>query len=409
MDNVTQWPLRVLHILDHSLPIHSGYAFRSQAILRTQKGRGWTPRVVTSPKHYESWQQPWSPSEEVGGVQYYRAARVAASSLPLEKERRIMFALSDRIQEIVQKESIQVLHAHSPILNAIPALWVGGKVGIPVVYEVRAPWEDAAVDHGTYGQQSWQYKLVKTLETWVCRKAHHVAVLCHGLRDDFIQRGIPSEKLTIIQNGVDVNAFHKCAPDLEFMEKWDLKGKKIIGFLGSFFHYEGIDLLLEAIARIVKRDPDVVLLLVGGGIAEAALKAQVSHLNLAKHVVMPGAVAPDRIPGIYALVDILAYPRHSLRLTEIVTPLKPLEAMAMGKALVASNVGGHRELICDGQTGLLFPAGNIEALASAIFRLLKDPALRRTLEQQGPDWVRRERSWEKTTEGYTEVYTQALG
>ena len=406
--DVMRYPLRVLHILDHSLPVHSGYAFRSQAILRTQKGRGWTPCVVTSPKHYESWQQPWLPSEEVGGIQYYRATRVAPSSLPLEKERRIMFALSDRIREIVQKESIQVLHAHSPILNAIPALWIGRKVGIPVVYEVRAPWEDAAVDQGTYGQQSWQYKLVKTLETWVCQKAHHVAVLCQGLRDDFIQRRVPSEKLTIIPNGVDVNAFHKCAPNLEFMKKWNLKGKKIVGFLGSFFHYEGIDLLLEAIARVVRKEPDIVLLLVGGGVQEMALKTQVNRLQIAKHVIMPGSVAPDCIPGIYALIDVLAYPRQSLRLTELVTPLKPLEAMAMGKALVASDVGGHRELIHDGRTGLLFPAGNIDALAAAIQRLLEDAALRRTLEQQGPEWVRRERSWEKTTGGYTEVYSQAF-
>jgi glycosyltransferase involved in cell wall biosynthesis len=186
-----------------------------------------------------------------------------------------------------------------------------------------------------------------------------------------------------------------------------LGGKKIVGFLGSFFHYEGLDLLIEAIARVVRHDPDVVLLLVGGGVAEAELRAQVERLQIAKHVIMPGAVAPDRIPGVYALVDVLAYPRHSIRLTEIVTPLKPLEAMAMGKALVASDVGGHHELIRDGQTGLLFPAGNVEALASVLQRLLRDVGLRRTLEQQGLEWVRRERSWEKTTEGYTEVYARA--
>jgi len=92
----------------------------------------------------------------------------------------------------------------------------------------------------------------------------------------------------------------------------------------------------------------------------------------------------------------------------LVTPLKPLEAMAMGKALVASNIGGHRELIRDGQTGLLFPAGNAEALASAIQRLLGDAELRCRLEQTGDYWVRHERSWEKTTADYSEVYTQAF-
>ena len=319
-----------------------------------------------------------------------------------------MGTLAACIREIVHKEHIQVLHAHSPILNAIPALWVGYRVGIPVVYEVRAPWEEAAVDQGTYGHRSWRYKLVRMLESWVCRQAHHVAVLCRGLRDDFLQRGISATKLTVIANGVDVNAFQQCAPDVAFMEQWNLKGKKIVGFLGSFFHYEGIDLLLEAIACVARKEREVVLLLVGGGVAETTLKKQIQRLQIGKHVVMSGAVAPDRIPGIYALVDILAYPRHSLRLTELVTPLKPLEAMAMGKALVASDVGGHRELIRDGETGLLFRAGDVEALTATILRLLHDPALRHALEQQGPVWVRRERSWEKTTEGYTEIYSQAL-
>jgi PEP-CTERM/exosortase A-associated glycosyltransferase len=405
--SVCQSPLRILHVLDHSLPVHSGYAFRSQAIVRAQKTRGWVPSVVTSPKHYESWKQPWIANEEVGGIRYHRAVGVAAASRPLQKEFRIMTTLNKRMREVARAEAIEVLHAHSPILNAIPALWVGRQTGLPVVYEIRAPWEDAGLDQGTYGQQSLKYKFVKALETWVCRQVHHVAVLCQGLRNDFIQRGIPAEKLTIIANGVDVSAFQTCAPDTAFATQWGLNGKKIVGFLGSFFHYEGLDLLIEAVARVVRHDPEVVLLLVGGGMAETDLKAQVERLQISQHVIMPGAVAPDRIPGLYALVDVLAYPRHSIRLTEIVTPLKPLEAMAMGKALVASDVGGHHELICDGQTGLLFPAGNVEALASALQRLLQDVGLRRTLEQQGPEWVRRERSWEKTTEGYTEVYERA--
>jgi PEP-CTERM/exosortase A-associated glycosyltransferase len=365
--------------------------------------------MVTSPKHYESWKQAWLPNEEVEGLHYYRAAGIAPGARPLEKEIRIMATLGKRVREVIREVKIEVLHAHSPILNAIPALWVGKQMGIPVVYELRAPWEDAGLDLGTYGQHSLKYKMVKTLETWVCRRVHHVAVLCQGLRDDFIGRGIAAEKLTVIPNGVDVEAFRTCAPDAEFARQWNLLGKKVVGFLGSFFHYEGLDLLIEAMARVVRDEPDVRLLLVGGGVAEEALKAQVRRLQLEPYVIMPGAVAPGRVPGVYALIDVLAYPRHSLRLTEIVTPLKPLEAMAMGKAFVASDVGGHRELVQDGKTGLLFPAGNAAALAAALQQLLTDPSLRCALEQHGPEWVRRERSWEKTTGGYTEVYTCALG
>lgn len=156
-----------------------------------------------------------------------------------------------------------------------------------------------------------------------------------------------------------------------------------------------------------KRD-DVVLLLVGTGEMEAVLKAQIAHSNLGDLVIMPGKVPHDRIPEIYSLIDILVYPRYSMRLTELVTPLKPLEAMCMEKALVASNVGGHRELIQDGFSGVLFPAGDAVALANTLHRLLDDHVLRRTLGEQAAEWVRRERSWEKTTSVYLDIYSRVL-
>lgn len=142
---------------------------------------------------------------------------------------------------------------------------------------------------------------------------------------------------------------------------------------------------------------------------EPELRAQIKQLRLENKVVMAGRIPRDRVPGMYALVDVLAYPRYSSRVTELVTPLKPLEAMAMGKALVASDVGGHRELIRHGHTGLLFPPGNVAALADELERLLTDQNLRQDLEKQGFLWVCREHSWDKTTAVYCDVYAEALG
>ena len=105
-----------------------------------------------------------------------------------------MAALASRIFALAKQEQPHVLHAHSPILNAVPALWVSRRLGIPMVYEMRALWEDAAVDHRTYGEKSWKYKLVRGVETWICRRADHVAVLCDGLQNDLVQRGIPTGK-----------------------------------------------------------------------------------------------------------------------------------------------------------------------------------------------------------------------
>ncbi len=400
--------MKILHILDHSLPLQSGYSFRSQNIFKAQRKRGWEPVIVTSPKHEESWQGHSEREEMIDGFRYYRTGTVSHSSFSIAREVQLMRTLTKRIEEVIKIEKPDVLHAHSPILNGIPALWAGHKLGIPVVYEIRAFWEDAAVDHGTYSQNSWKYKLVKTLEKWVCLKAKSVAVLCEGLKDDLIRRGIPSEKLTVVSNGVNVEDFNPCEPDQEYRRAWGLSGKKVIGFVGSFYRYEGLDLLLDAFAKLAEYGSDLVLLLVGGGETDKELRVKVKELRLEGRVLMPGRIPHERIPGVYALLDVLAYPRYSMRLTELVTPLKPLEAMAMGKALVASDVGGHRELIRHGHTGLLFPAGNVSSLTDTLKCLIDDVRLRQDLQTQGLAWVQQEHNWDKTTAVYEEFYSQAI-
>lgn len=400
--------LKILHILDHSLPLQSGYTFRSQNIFRAQRKRGWEPVALTSPKHEESWKGQWHKFETIDGFRYYRTGSVSRNRVPLEAEIRLMAALGRGIREIVEVEKPGILHAHSPILNAIPALWAGRKQGIPMVYEIRAFWEDAAVDHGTYSQGSWKYKLVKAIETWVCRKADQVAVLCSGLRDDLVKRGISPDKLTVVRNGVNLDDFDSREPDHEYREAWGLTDKKVIGFIGSFYRYEGLDLLLDAFAGLSRSRSDVVLLLIGGGEMEEELKTHIKKLHLEGKAVLPGRIPHERIPGVYGLIDILAYPRNSIRLTELVTPLKPLEAMAMGKALVASDIGGHRELIQHSQTGLLFPAGDVEALKEAFEILLNHNDFRQRLGTQAAARVHQEHPWDRTTAAYAQVYGRAL-
>jgi PEP-CTERM/exosortase A-associated glycosyltransferase len=402
-------PLKILHILDHSLPLHSGYAFRSQNIFRAQLKRGWQPVALTSPRHEKSWKGKWSEQETIGGFQYYRTGMLSSGIAPLEAECRLISTLARRIREIVEIEKPDILHAHSPVLNAIPTLWVARRLGIPLVYEIRAFWEDAAVDNGNYRQYSWKYKLQRTIETWVCWKSDQVAVLCHGLKSALINRGIPPEKLTVVPNGVNIEDFKDCEPANPYSTAWNLEGKKVIGFIGSFYRYEGLDLLIDAFALLTATRSDIILLLVGGGNMEKELKAQIKRLHLDGKVIMPGRIAHDRIPSIYALVNIMAYPRYSTPLTEQVTPLKPLEAMAMGKALVASDIGGHRELIRNGYTGLLFSAGSVSALADTLEHLLDDIELRRNLENQGATWAHQEHTWDKTTEVHSAIYSKAMG
>jgi len=399
--------MKILHILDQSLPIHSGYTFRSQNLFRAQRAMGYEPVIVTSPKHEADRSGDWAPKERINGFTCYRTGAVPRFPVPLVGEAWLMHTLSRRILEVADIERPDIIHAHSPILNAVPALWVARKRRLPIVYEIRAFWEDAAVDHGSYAEGSWKYRLTRLIETMVCTKVDQVAVLCNGLKSDLIERYIPAEKITPVFNGVNVNDFQPTAPDMEYLDEWQLIGKKIIGFIGSFYRYEGLDLLVKAFAHIVGNHPDAVLLLVGGGEMENELAQLLADLELTSRVIMPGRIPHERVPGVYAMINVLVYPRYSMRLTELVTPLKPLEAMAMGKALLASDVGGHTELIRDGETGLFFKAGSESSLVKQLDRLLRDRELREVLQRQGRQWVCDHHPWEKTTAVYPEIYAKA--
>jgi PEP-CTERM/exosortase A-associated glycosyltransferase len=237
-----------------------------------------------------------------------------------------------------------------------------------------------------------------------------VFTICEGLRSDIVARGIPAAKVTVIPNAVDIESFEPGGqPDEALKAQLGLAGCTVLGFIGSFYAYEGLDLLLDALPRIVAQRPDVRVLLVGGGPQDAALKAQAQRLGLQDKVVFTGRVPHAEVNRYYDLVDVLVYPRHSMRLTELVTPLKPLEAMAQGRILVASDVGGHKELIRDGEIGVLFKAGHAEALAEATLRLLARPESWADLRANGRRFVETERNWTRSVDNYRAPYGRLCG
>lgn len=403
--------MRILHILDHSIPLHSGYTFRTAAILREQARLGFETHHVTSPKHGKV----DALSETVDGLTFHRTppSEAAWAGAPLLGELELMRQLERRLDVLIGELKPAILHAHSPVLNGIPAIRAGRRHGIPVVYEVRAFWEDAAVDHGTTREGSLRYRATRALETWALRRASHVTCICEGLRADIAARGIPADKITVIPNAVDARLFAAGSePDPALIARWGLSGAEVVGFIGSFYAYEGLDLLLDALPAILAHRPDVRLLLVGGGPQEAALKAQAARLGLTDRVVFTGRVPHTDVQRYYDLVDVLAYPRHPMRLTELVTPLKPLEAMAQQRIFVASDVGGHRELIRDGETGVLFKAGDASALADAVAGLLAERGRWPTLRAAGRRFVEEERTWTNSVSRYQAIYgslTRAAG
>ena len=321
-----------------------------------------------------------------------------------------MRATAARLDALVERLRPDVLHAHSPVLNALPALRVGRRRGIPVVYEMRASWEDAAVDHGSTREGSLRYRLSRGLETFALKRVNAVTTICEGLREDIRSRGIEADRITVIPNAVDVSTFtYGAAANPALRGRLGLEGARVIGFAGSFYGYEGLDLLLEAAAQLAPGRSDLRVLLVGGGPQESALRAQAERLGIASRVVFTGRVPHAEVQLYYELIDVLAYPRSSIRLTEMVTPLKPLEAMAQGRMFVASDVGGHRELIRHGDTGTLFPAGDAAALARAIAGLLDTRSQWDAMRQRARRFVETERTWARSVARYGDVYARVLG
>jgi PEP-CTERM/exosortase A-associated glycosyltransferase len=399
--------MKILHVFDHTLPLHSGYTFRSAAILRQQRKLGWETVHLSGPKQLNC----DVPEEDADGLHFYRTPKPNGwwTRLPGADPFAVMAAIEKRLYALAQSQQPDILHAHSPVLNAIPAIRVGRKLGIPVVYEIRAFWEDAAVDHGSTREDSLRYRLTRALETWATRHANAVTVICDGLRRDLILRGISPTKITVIPNAVDVERFETGgAPDLELKMKLGLGNSRVLGFIGSFYAYEGLDCLIAALPTILNQMPDVKVLLVGGGPQDAALKRQVMALDLKDRVIFTGRVPHDEVNRYYDLIDVLVYARHPMRLTDLVTPLKPLEAMAQGRLMVASDVGGHKELIQDGKTGVLFRAGQAGDLASKVVALLKYEQGWDSMKRNGRWFVETERNWAASVARYRSVYGNLL-
>jgi len=401
-------PLRILHILDHSIPLHSGYTFRTRAILREQRKLGWQTFHLTGPKQGRT----DTLREEVDGLAFYRCPPVEGfpGRLPGLGQMALVFALAQRLRDVVDEVKPDILHAHSPSLNGMAAVRIGREMDLPVVYEVRAFWEDAAVDHGTAREWGLRYRLTRASETSVLRRASAVTTICNGLREEMITRGIDAAKITQIPNAVDIETFHPLeTADAALQAELGLRGKTVLGFLGSFYAYEGLDLLLDAMPRLLAANPDFRVLLVGGGPQEQALKAQAERLGLGGAVLFVGRVPHSQVDRYYSLVDVLVYPRHSMRLTELVTPLKPLEAMAQHKLVVASDVGGHRELIRDRETGYLFRAGDAASLVATVLDLLARHADWPAIKQAGRAYVENERNWRNSVANYKSVYGPLIG
>jgi PEP-CTERM/exosortase A-associated glycosyltransferase len=283
--------MRILHVLDHGLPLQSGYTFRTRAIVKAQMARGWEVLCLTGPRHATDGPGP----ETIDGITFLRTPEPPRGPSPLREWREVR-AFSRRIDAVIRDWRPDQLHVHSPVLNAMAALKPARRHGVPLLYEIRAFWEDAAVGNGTGREGSAKYRVTRQLETWAAGKADAVAVICQGLKLDLIARGIDPSKIIVSPNGVDLTLFGEpLDPDAAFARSLGLEEAEVIGFIGSFYDYEGLDDLIAAMPLLAEKRPKARLLLVGGGPMDEQLRAQAAASPAADRIQFVGRVPHEEV------------------------------------------------------------------------------------------------------------------
>jgi len=400
---------RVLHVLDHSWPVLSGYSIRSRSLITAQASIGLLPTVLTGPLH--QLEDNGLTDDVFDGIEYYRTpisglthGPALRKRVPVLRERSVVALLKKEILELAKRKKFDVIHAHSPALCGLGAAQAAAKLGIPFVYEIRAFWEDGAVDQQRTTRKSLRYHLSRALETNVAKRADAVVGIAEHILHDMKSRGIAAAKLFHVPNGVDAAKFPPRPRDARLAQELGLGGEPVFGFIGTHYRFEGLAWLVRAAAELHRRGARFSMLFIGDGEDVGEINKAIAGAKAGEYIRLLGRIPHDHIQRYYSVMDIMVYPRRKNRLTELVTPLKPLEAMSQSKAVMASDLPALRELVVPEKTGLLFQWDDIGDFCRQAERLLSEPGLREKLGVEARERVLEEKNWPVLAQRYRAVY-----
>ena len=439
--------MKILHVLANGPPDVNGYAIRTHGLMKAYSE---LPNIevvgLTS---------PWYPDKdsmaepiEMDGIRYRRCLhparmksvkgtamkwsasrgrdRMAGSegfaSKPLWRramsllfkplrpgwswlEERIIFKhFTSRIIEVAKEENAEIIHAHVPYRVGIPALRAAArKLGIPFTYEMRGMWEESAVASGRWKSGGLAYRRFRRMETKVLRAADTVICISQTLRQEAISRGVEESKISVVPNAVDAEVVRN-ESDLFNEMKDQLEDKLVVGYIGSLRELEGVDLTAKAVSILKEKGFDVNLFVLSSQSGQNELRAYCNELGIAEDSHIVGPVPHDQVAPFYDLIDVFVVSRPDTRVTRLVTPLKPFEAMRSGTAVVMADLPALAEIVEDGKTGCLYPAGDAQALAVKIRDLLGDESKRDSLGQNAKNWILEHRTWESVISKIIDKY-----
>ncbi|MVZ89974.1 glycosyltransferase [Microbacter sp. ANSKLAB05] len=405
----TPVPNRLRYLLHNSLPYHSaGYATRTQGLLKALNEDGWDAGGVTRygyPLDLTGFDPDFAVSDSVvDGVQYQRLVRNVTFPVKKAPIERYVTQYADAAEPLIRADRPMILHSASNHWNGLVTAELGRRLNLPTVYEVRGLWEVTRGSRDPSYLTTQQYRARVLIEAEAAHAADRVITITNALREEMVSRGVPERKIQVVPNGVDTDRFRPLPRDEKLAARLSIDGRTVVGYVGSILDYEGIDMLVDVAARMKKRRDDVVFLIVGDGAALPEIRQKVVDGGLSETVILPGRVPHEQVESFYSIIDICPFPRKPLAVCEMVSPLKPFEALAMGKAVLSSDVAALAEIIRHGETGLLFSKGSVESLEEALTVLLDDPRFREQLADAGREWVTAERGWRSLAQIVGDIY-----
>ncbi|THJ64960.1 glycosyltransferase [Arthrobacter echini] len=383
----------VLHVLTNSLPhTGSGYAQRSHSLLQAQAESGWAVHAVTRLGYpVQVGKLTAGREDRLGGVTYHR---LLPAIVPTGFDARIQ-----RQTELVLRLALDlrpaVLHTTTDFLNGLITREVARALGIPWVYEVRGQLVDTwASVRGPAARGSEKYRLFQDREAEVMKDAGLVVTLGHAMKDNLEAVGVRGDKILLLPNAVGGDFLTEPPGQTEARHAVGLETRgQYIGTVSSLVPYEGLRHLIKAFVLLAADHPELRLLIVGDGVAGPSLREQAERSGYADRIIFTGRVPRDLAVSYHRALDVFAVPREDLEVTRSVTPLKPVEALACARPVVASDLSALREIVEDGVTGILTEAGNAAALADALATLLADPRRAADMGRAGRARMLEERTW----------------
>ncbi|WP_191562980.1 glycosyltransferase family 4 protein [Janibacter melonis] len=408
-------PGAVLSVLAQSLPHRSGgYATRSHGVLTGLRALGWDMQAATRlgfPYDF------WSPADKrvveerdvVDGVPYVRLLEPGERVYETVPMAGYIERFARRIEETAREHRAGLIHASSFQNNGLAGLRAARRLGIPFVYEMRGLEDLMKISRNPAFGRTDAYRYMTTLELHVVQNADLTFVITEALREEMIARGGPADRIKVLPNGVHTSQFEPREPDQALIDELGIQGKTVIGYAGSLVDYEGIELLLRAAAQLKTERSDFAVIIVGDGHHEGFLHRLARELDVMDVVTFTGRVPHEDVARYLSIFQITPLMRLPLPVCELISPIKPFESMAMGKAMISSSVAALAEIVKADERGLVFDKGDAGSLATQIRRYLDDPELRERMGRQAREWVLAERDWSDVTQIVDREYHRLLG